>query len=536
MSVKTYKAITQELQNQNPYVGREGLVYARVSSKRQETDGTGLQSQTGRCEKDLKLVGVPLDRVFADSFTGGGDFMRRPAMKALLTYIDAHPHKRFVVVFDDLKRFARDTEFHFKLKKAFRDRDVLLRCLNYTFGETPEEEFSELIMAGQAQLERKQNRRQVVQKMKSRLEMGYWTFAGKRGYDMIKDALHGKLLIANKVGLTIIKPALEKFASGDLLRKIDVARFLMDRGFWKNSKGNPERYIDEVSDMLTDVVHCGDIEYPKWGVARRQGKHKGIISLDTFNRIAKRLAKDVAKSRIRNDISDDFPLRGLVLCPACNNKLTAAPCTGRSKVYEYYYCPIKGCSLYSKMLAKKDVERDFNALLRRNTLKLEVNEVVLLTFDRVWKEEVKELKASERAREQHYKEQKEKIRGLSELARTTRSETLRGAYEEQIEEIAKEVGGKGPQDTRSDLGVPYRTALRKSTTMLKNPISIWETVSTVEKQRLFFFLFEAKLAYTKSEGYRTGDSLSTTRLFEEFADENSASVDPTGIEPVSFKW
>ena len=229
-------------------------------------------------------------------------------MKALLTYIDAHPHKRFVVVFDDLKRFARDTEFHFKLKKAFRDRDVLLRCLNYTFGETPEEEFSELIMAGQAQLERKQNRRQVVQKMKSRLEMGYWTFAGKRGYDMIKDALHGKLLIANKVGLTIIKPALEKFASGDLLRKIDVARFLMDRGFWKNSKGNPERYIDEVSDMLTDVVHCGDIEYPKWGVARRQGKHKGIISLDTFNRIAKRLAKDVAKSRIRNDISDDFPL------------------------------------------------------------------------------------------------------------------------------------------------------------------------------------------------------------------------------------
>lgn len=52
-------------------------------------------------------------------------------------------------------------------------------------------------------------------------------------------------------------------------------------------------------------------------------------------------------------------------------------------------------------------------------------------------------------------------------------------------------------------------------------------------RRLFFFLFEDRLTYTKADGYRTADSLSTTRLFEEFSDENSADVDRAGIEPAT---
>jgi hypothetical protein len=67
--------------------------------------------------------------------------------------------------------------------------------------------------------------------------------------------------------------------------------------------------------------------------------------------------------------------------------------------------------------------------------------------------------------------------------------------------------------------------------MLKNPVSIWDVVDVVEKHRLFFFLFEARLAYTKAEGYRTGNELSSTRLFEEFCDQNSDDVDPGGFEP-----
>ena len=76
--------------------------------------------------------------------------------------------------------------------------------------------------------------------------------------------------------------------------------------------------------------------------------------------------------------------------------------------------------------------------------------------------------------------------------------------------------------------MPYRTALGKSADVLKNPIKIWEKVDVAEKHRLFYFLFEKRLAYSKEDGYRTANELSSTRLFESFADQNSDDVDSSG--------
>ena len=83
----------------------------------------------------------------------------------------------------------------------------------------------------------------------------------------------------------------------------------------------------------------------------------------------------------------------------------------------------------------------------------------------------------------------------------------------------------GENDEAPDMSVPYQTSLEKSTSLLKNPVSIWNLVDTHEKHRLFFFLFEQKLAYSKNYGYRTADSLSTTRLFEGFAEQNPLDVE-----------
>src|SRR5437870_11374933 len=94
------------------------LTYCRVSSDRQKKEGHGLDSQEHRCREFAiqKGYGEP-ERVFPDSFTGGGDFRLRPAMRELLAYIDSKPYNRYVVIFDDLKRFARDTEFHLQLRR-----------------------------------------------------------------------------------------------------------------------------------------------------------------------------------------------------------------------------------------------------------------------------------------------------------------------------------------------------------------------------------------------------------------------------------
>ena len=86
----------------------KALIYTRVSSKRQEREGHGLESQEYRCQLDAEFHGNTVEKVFYDSYTGGGNFMNRPAMKKLLAYVDVNRSKKYVVIFDDLKRFARD--------------------------------------------------------------------------------------------------------------------------------------------------------------------------------------------------------------------------------------------------------------------------------------------------------------------------------------------------------------------------------------------------------------------------------------------
>ena len=250
---------------------RLGLIYCRVSSKKQRVEGHGLETQEHRCQQRAFERGYPVERVFPDDYTGAGDFMKRPAMKELLEYIDSHPENDYVVIFDDLKRFARDVEFHIKLRQAFRIRNVTIECLNFHFDETPEGKFAELVLAGNAELEREQNKRQVLQKMKARLEKGYAVFCQPTGFEYIESKLHGKIL-SPKPEARIIQEALEGFANDTFLRQIDVQSFLeKHKGAFKKK----QIHLELVKRILTEISYAGYIEYEPWGVTRRKGHHEG---------------------------------------------------------------------------------------------------------------------------------------------------------------------------------------------------------------------------------------------------------------------
>ncbi|MFA3920699.1 recombinase family protein [Ruegeria hyattellae] len=65
------------------------LVYCRVSSTKQRLEGSGLESQEQRCRAYADDKGYVVEGVFPDDVSGGGDFMRRPGMVALLSFFDA---------------------------------------------------------------------------------------------------------------------------------------------------------------------------------------------------------------------------------------------------------------------------------------------------------------------------------------------------------------------------------------------------------------------------------------------------------------
>ena len=216
----------------------KAVIYCRVSSKSQEEEGHGLQSQETRCREYAVTKGYAVSAIFPDTVSGGGDFMQRPGMVDLLSFLDAQPHGNFVAIFDDLKRFARDTRFQVDLRDTFRQRGATIECLNFKLDDSPKGQFIEIIMAAPSELKRKQNGRQVAQKLKAPMQNGYWIHTAPTSYRYQTVKGHGKVFMAEGPVASLIQGAFEGYASGRFQGQSEIKHFFEQRpSFPRNKAG-----------------------------------------------------------------------------------------------------------------------------------------------------------------------------------------------------------------------------------------------------------------------------------------------------------
>ena len=512
------------------------LIYCRVSSERQKREGHGLEAQEARCREYAEKKGyvVEPEAVFKDSASGGGDYTTRPGQVRILEVLDTNPHRSYMVLVDEISRLARDAAAHIGYRAELRQRGIEVESPNFNFEDSAEGEMIEGVMAVASQYQRRSNQRQVVQKQKARLEAGYNAFPAKRGYLKQKDPIiHGKIDAPDPKWLDVLKEGLEGFAHGKFTRKVDLCAFLVEKGFYGGKR--PEKFIDNATKMLKDPFYAGFIEFPKWEVSRRKGKHQAIISPDTFELNQKRLGKADFNKRVRMDINPDYPLRGLLTCDHCGNHLTAGPTKGRNRIHHYYVCHHKPCPYYGKSIKKEDIEDKFDEELQKGKLKANVGKLVRRVFDATWDVEVANFEKRLVLMTREKAELEEKAKGLTELYLGTKSSKLKRVYEKQLEGLADEIeeAEERMPGEKLDLSIPYRTALGKATGMLQNPQVVWHGLTTKEQQELFFFIFQEKLPYNQETGYRTDKTPQAVMLFGEFAGPKTQDVEMVGVEPTS---
>jgi site-specific DNA recombinase len=505
----------------------KAIIYCRVSSERQKNEGHGLESQEQRCRQFAEQNGYVVSKVFKDSFTGGGDYMRRPAMQELFSFVDINAYEDLTLIFDDLKRFARETTSHIRLRLEFKMKGVKLVCLNYNFEDTPEGEFVETIMAAQGQLERQQNKRQVVQKMKARLEKGYWSFFQPPGYSFIKDPLHGKLLVPNK-DASIIKEAYEGFESGLLHSQTDVMEFLRARNFREKGK---KIYLEQVKRMLTKPIYAGLIEYPEWEVTRRVGHHQAIVSEQTFDNV-QRILQEGRRIRTRKDIRDDFPLRGLVCTTGSNKPYTASYSTSRrGKKHPYYRDTDKDSKYFNKSIGKDFIEKRMEDFLSTVTPEQEVLDLTeALIHDEVNKREQVADSQSHELEKKLKLIQREKESYLERIGKS-RNEKAIELYERRIETLFLEeemLNGKvGNCRVLLDFGTAFSFVME----YIKNPVKQWQEDSLDSKITVVRVVFDGLAEYDKVTGFGTSKLAPIYSVFETLSTSKTQDVEMGGIEP-----
>ena len=497
------------------------LIYTRVSSISQETHGSGNDSQEIRCRDLAKLKEWPVEMVFRDTFTGAGNYMDRPEMKRLIDYLYDNKNKKFVIIFDDIKRLSRDTASYLALMAIFKKLSVQLECLNHKMEDTPESEFITTILAAQGQLERKQNARQVTQKTVAHLSVGDWPYRVPVGYIAVKvEGNKTKVCtIDGDVGKGI-QMGLQGFANGRFKSVAELAKYLSLNKYIKNTTRNG--MYDSARKILSNIFYAGYIHRPEKGIVMVKGKHEGIISLDEYHTIQGRIEKEIRGEKEYQKYRDEYELRQIARCTDCGNKLRSGKSKGRSKYYHYYICRTKECVLVNKNIAIDDMHKLFHTELRSIESTQEVIDIGVEAFNESFDEVVKSKGLVSSDVDIQMKEIDNQIQILvTNLGMLTNESVVKG-IEQKIQELdIKKKILQDKKDKVATLDTKSRTALTKMKTFLKSPYDTWKMCDARQQRGLYKFIFSEDFTYDLKRESRT---IVLSPLYAYFKGENGNSL------------
>ncbi|MBO9466727.1 recombinase family protein [Tropicibacter sp. R15_0] len=482
----------------------KAVIYCRVSSRAQETEGHGLTGQETRCREYASSKGYDVVAVFPDTISGGLDFMKRPGMVALLSFLEAQPDEKFVVIFDDPKRFARSTRFHLDLREALRKRGASIECLNFKFEEdSPEGEFIETIIAAQGELERKQNGRQVGQKMKARMQNGFWIHNPPIGYRYETHPGRGKVLVPNPPFDSIIREAFHGFASGRFQTQAEVMRFFESfPDFPRNKHGQIKQ--QRVTDILTQPVYTGHICSETYGIKWLKAQHEPLISLETFEKVQER-RDGAAYAPKRKNIGDEFALRGIAVCGGCNVPLRSSLARGKmGKRYPYYLCQTKTCDHYGKSIRRDVLEGEVGKLIKDLQPSPGLIALARAMFRKAWDARDAQAKTIRAAATRQIKAiEKETATLLNRIMGATNTQVI-AAYETKLAEMEKEKAILA--EKRDNQIVPtgtFEEKLEPLLLFLSNPLKLWDSGSVFARRAVLKLAFADRITYDRINGPRT---------------------------------
>nr|GGI02038.1 hypothetical protein GCM10011355_34100 [Aquisalinus luteolus] len=460
--------------------------------------------------------------------------MNRPGMVALLHHLQTHPQHDYVVIFDDLKRFARDTIFHFMLRHRLAEFGATVECLNFKFEDTPEGEFVETVFAAQGQLERKQNRRQTIQKMSARVENGYWVFQPPVGYRMAtRVAGHGKLLVPDEPLASVIRDGLKGFASGRFETQAEVKRhFETFAGFPRNKYGTVSN--QRVADILRHPVYAGMVQAQTWNISLRKGHHEPLIDYETFMAIQRRLSEG-AKVPARRDLNEDFPLRGFVLCDDCNKPLTAN--WSKSKTgdrHAYYLCYNKNCVSSRKSIRRDKLEGDFETILHSLLPRQKHGLAIGTIFKTMWEYQLHRSAEAVAAIKSEITGLERQIETLVDRIVECSSATAAAAYEKRLaamESRKVELGDKARKTGQPSR--PYEELFQLAVNFLSNPWKLWDSERLADKRMVLKLTFSERLAYHREKGFSNPKTSLPFKVLQEICMHGKEMAHPRGFEPLA---
>lgn len=507
---------------------QKAVIYCRVSTKKQERDGNGLGSQETTCREYADRKGYEIINVFRDDLTG--KTANRSGLKDLLAFLKARKG-RTVVIIDDLNRLARSVRTHYAIRDAVAKAGGKLESPKRAFADDPDDDILEIIEAAFAGEHRRKNAEQTLSRMRTRMLNGYWVFHAPYGYRYAKAAGGGSILVPDKPAATIMREALEGFASGRLASQAEVRRFIQNHP--RFSAGRPCHLTNEQAmRFLINPLYAGYLDSASWDVSFRKAQHEPLISLETFQRIQDVLKGD-ARTPNRADLNAEFPLRGHVGCSCCGHPMTATFSRGRrGGLFPYYLCRQRGCARNGKSIRRAQIEEAFADLLRGLTPRAELVKLVSVMFRKVWDDRMRTVKEQATSLKSEAAAIDRQIAQLLDRIVATDNLTVIGAYERKVSELERQKLLLAEKTARCGTALPdYDETLQTPLRFLANPLELWEKGDLTDKRIVLNLAFSDRLIFDPETGFQTPQISLPFKALEDISGTKEVMAEAVGFEP-----
>ena len=507
---------------------QKAVIYCRVSGAKQIREGDGLGSQETRCREFAGFKGYEVVKVFKEDISG--KLASRPAMIDLVQFLRRYRKTGTVVIIDDISRLARGLEAHLQLRAALAKAGGRLESPSIEFGDDSDSLLVENMLASVAQHQREKNGEQTTNRMRARMQNGYWVFRAPIGYEYTKKSGSGSILVRDEPVASIIADVMERYASGRLQSKTEAKRFLENQPAFPKSQAGII-HLSRIDELFNRSIYAGYITYEKWGLHLIPAKHEVLITYETYQSIHKRVSK-TANAPARKDLNKDFPLRGFITCGHCDKPMTACWSKGRSAKYPYYLFDTKGCVEYRKSIRKEKIEGEFAVLLADLKPSANLFAMAFEMFRDIWQAKLQSAEDEKQSMQRQLTQIDRKSTQLLDKLIDTNNATVITAYENKLREMEDQKTFLIEKISKcGQPSAPFDQVYRTAFDFLANPSKLWTSGRYEDKRAVLKLVFAQRLPYIRNQGYRTAKTSLPFKALGDFQLGKCEMVPRRGLEP-----
>lgn len=310
-------------------------LYVRVSTDEQADRGYSQRNQEEMLRKYCTARYIEIRDIIYEDHSAKS--FNRPEWRKFLANLRRHPNQTDLVLFTKWDRFSRNAGDAYQMINILRGLGVEPQAVEQPLDlSVPENKMMLAIYLAAPEVENDRRALNVFYGMRRAKKEGRYMGLAPVGYENRTDIKGNKYIAPNDSDAAIVTWSFEEIAKG----------VYNTEQVWKQAKEKGLKCSKSTFwQMIRNPVYCGKIFVSKFKDEESHfvgGRHQPLISEALFEKVQEVLDCRGIGSSPKIKIRDDFPLRGILVCPVCGRLLTASKSKGRNRYYSYYHCRV-GC-------------------------------------------------------------------------------------------------------------------------------------------------------------------------------------------------